>query len=210
MTTGICPIPHRHDSERPRSASHGFICRGCHHRLERALAELPGLFDELVHALAPGRIIGARITGTPDHALPINPAVAEHRKDIAGKLSSWCQLVIDERGVTTAPDNDRPVNTAPWLLIHLDWLEQHDEVETFAAEVFELSSKAFSLAFPSGARRIKLGECVEPDCPGTLSAVVRDTDDLLPSRVWCDVDESHEWPADKWISLGRQLHEGAA
>jgi hypothetical protein len=54
------------------------------------------------------------------------------------------------------------------------------------------------------ARVKRIAPCPEPGCPGTLEAVVRKDDDLLPSNVFCSADRAHQWQPGEWHALGRR------
>src|SRR3954447_8849834 len=78
-----CVLPHRHDPDRPRRALDGMlVCAGCLHRVEQAIAELPGQHDALERRLAPGAGSGRGAPGASSWALPIVPVIADHREDI--------------------------------------------------------------------------------------------------------------------------------
>jgi hypothetical protein len=216
--TWPCVLPHRHDPDRPRPVEPGLlVCRGCVSSLEQALAELPAQFRGLSLVLAAGGSTGAKVSGSSEARLPINPTVAELREDIDRKLVSWAMMIAEERGDHTPCSNNVEV-VACWLLVRLRWACAQPWVDQFAAELvgYEsahygrwipgLRSRALALLFPSGRRRIVVGSCVEAGCPGTLTATVARTDDVLPSSVDCDVDETHTWSSSQWPVLGRRLH----
>ena len=56
----------------------------------------------------------------------------------------------------------------------------------------------------------QVGPC--PECTGTLIAILRPHDSLLPHEIICDsspTDDAgklvHSWTADRWLTLGRQI-----
>lgn len=183
------------------------VCRGCLANLEQALAELPAQYRGL-SVVASGGSAGAKVSGSPEARLPINPAAAEARRDILWKLVSWLRLIAEERGISEPTSNDIGVVTC-WLLVHLRWACAQPWVDEFALELRGMRARALSLLFPSGRRRITVGSCVETGCPGVLTATVARTDDVLPSSVDCDLDPEHAWSSSQWPVLGRRLH-GAA
>jgi hypothetical protein len=191
-------------------ASVGLVCRHHHRRLIQALAEMTGLYDELGDRLRPGGGNGPKITATFGHPLPIDTRVAAHREQIRHDLFWWSRLVADERGV------HEPRATVPacgtFLATHGDWCAAQPWVDELLEVMLELRRDAFRLAYPDGRRRIVLGTCTESvdgqPCPGTLTATVRATDDLLPSVIACRTCGT-EWTPDRWLTLGRRIHREA-
>jgi hypothetical protein len=66
------------------------------------------------------------------------------------------------------------------------------------------------VAYPGGTRVTEVGACpreVVDDmalrCTGTLRAIVRPTETLLPSEVVCDADPEHRWDSTQWRQLDR-------
>jgi hypothetical protein len=55
------------------------------------------------------------------------------------------------------------------------------------------------------ARVKRIAPCPEKDCTGTLEAIVRKEDDLLPSHVYCSADRAHTWAPEEWRALRRRL-----
>jgi hypothetical protein len=101
-----------------------------------------------------------------------------------------------------------------------DFAGQADEAsyDEMAGEVFELGQRAFSLLNPSGVRRIDVGPCrelVEGEdgkltvCGGQITALVRKSDDLLPSSIRCNAC-GVEVTADRWLTYGRALRSSEA
>lgn len=195
------------DHDKPTSAQDGlYVCRGHRNRLERSVAELPSTYEDLTLALRRQSTSGPKITGQGEEPTFVSGPVVDVRASIVACLASWSRLVAEDRGLS-GPASAEPEWTAAFLTTHLDWLCAQPFADEAANELLELSSRAWSLAYPSGRRRIALGPCVEDGCSGTLTAVVRQTDDLLPSAIACDQDEEHAWEADKWLALGRRIHD---
>ncbi len=211
MTAGVCPLPHRHEPERPREAAHGVIvCRPCLEQTRQAVAELPAQHDALGRMLATGGSgTGPKVSGTKEKRLPIRGEVADHREHITRTLVSWVMLVAEERG--DAP-SCRPIatETAAWLEVRHEYALAQMWGDEYASELLALRHRALALLNPSGRRRIaQVGPCVtvenDQTCPGVLSASVAPSDALLPSSVDCDVCGA-SWTADEWLRLGRIIH----
>jgi hypothetical protein len=137
--------------------------------------------------------------------------VAEHRGQIQAILSSWCRLVVDERGVSL-PDSDEVVVTAPWLAKHVDWLAASQGfADDVVHEIRRLTGRAHKLRDPD--RRMPIGErCrVVPEgaerCSGTVAMVIG-SDELWSAR--CDVcgpqeaePYMHDRVSGRWVTVER-------
>lgn len=215
-----CVLPHREDPDRPRPVWVGFLCRGHVDGLYRTLSELStfaGQADRASYAETVSVNLSAPTTGTREKPLPVNLLRLEHVIQVRGVLASWAQMVAEERNVAV-PDDPDPRVTSGFLRRHLDFCCQQAWADEMATEILELGRRAWSLLNPSGIRRIEIGRCHEQDededgllhqCAGTLSALVRKSDDLLPSSIRCD-SCGVEITADRWLTYGRQINEEAA
>jgi len=208
MTAGVCVLPHRHEPDRPRRSTDGLhVCQGCLGRLEQTLAEMSADYTALAVRLTPVGSRGPNVTGTRERALPIDPMVADHRSDIAGKLSSWSALISEEREIH--PPTATVERMSGWLLVHLRWSCAQPWIDEYAAELTAIRSRTMSLIQPSGRRRVDVGDCVEEGCDGVLTATIAPLGDLLPSEITCSHSAEHFWPTARWDALGRKIH-GAA
>lgn len=210
-TDDLCIATHRRESSRPRRAVDGlYLCEGCLTQLTGNLAQLPGLYDELAELLAVGGQAGQRVSGSPGRPLPINLGVAEHRGQIQAVLSSWCRVVVDDRGFAP-PDSDEVVITAPWLANQAQWLAANQFANEVVHEIRKLTGRAHKLRDPD--RRLTTGErCrVVPEgaerCSGTVAMVIS-SDELWSAR--CDVcgpQEAEPYMRDKvpgrWVNVQR-------
>lgn len=159
--------------------------------------------------------------------LPIDPASA---LDAAWRdLRSWGQLIIEERDLSAGPRTghapscprgctDRHPATGPqiarWLALHADWLAAHPAGDDCAEELHRHARRVRAIALGHRSRRFQIGRCPQVDvdedglaatCVGTLWALVRQEDDMLPDRVVCDTDDEHVWSPSQWPALGRRL-----
>ncbi len=190
----------------PRYSADGRnLCEVCTRRLAEDATTAAQLYAELELVLAaPGRL-GEHTSGTPDHGTELNDRAVEARTLIRHTLVSWCLLIAEERGITTPEDTVDAL--AEYVDRHSVWLSAHGAAGDCAEEIADLAHGApWRTAYPSGARRFKVGPCLMQDCTGEIIAVLRDTDQLLPSALTCDADEPHTWTADKWREIGRALH----
>jgi len=220
----LCVTDHGDDDRRALPGLR--LCPSCRDHLERDIAELPSLYIGLERVLATTGQAGQRVSGSSSEPLPINPAVADTRHQIAHDLTMWCVYVADARGLTLPVDHitDRrgktraaftePDVTAPWLVAHVDWLAaQPDTAEECPGAMRELAGRARALMQPSGARRIEIGPCRESGeggaCPGTLWATVRAEGDVRPSEIYCGHCEFTK-PPSEWLRFGREYQRQQA
>jgi hypothetical protein len=203
-----CAIPRRHrddcDGDQCRGCLPGWaadglrLCAVCTRRHGENAVKAAELHGELELMLRPSGS-GGQVTGKPGSASPPRDAVVAMRTEIRAVLASWCRFIAEERGIGL-PD-DEVTAMGNYLRLHGEWLAATEYAGEVADELASLASRAWGLAYPSGTRRIEVGPC--PHCDGTLTAIVRATDQALPSEVACDADEAHRWSADRWRELDR-------
>jgi len=225
-----CAIPRRHTDSCPGNPCRGCLpgwaadglrlCPVDVRRLGENPVKLGELYGELELVLR-GTERGGGRPGAPGSASPPRDAVVAMRGEIRHVLVGWCRLVAEERGVSLpggwhlqrlprgfiGPPNrvwgydDTMPGVAAYVAKHAEWLAAQDFAGEVADELAGLASRAWGLAYPSGTRTVQAGPC--PLCEGTLTAVVRATDNQLPSEVVCDSDQVHRWTADRWRELDR-------
>jgi len=200
------------------------LCGSCRDRLERQLGQLPQLYAQLGHNLGSTGQAGQRVSGTSSRPLPINPAVADHRDQMAHDLVSWCVYVADERGLTLPMDHltDRrgrlraasspPEITAPWLARHVEWIAADlAAAEECPPSIRHLWGRARALLDPN--RKLATGErCRQVDeeeqrCAGVI-AFVQKPDETWEARCpLCGPQEAapylHDGVAGRWVTADR-------
>lgn len=164
------------------------------------------LYRVLAAQLAASGLPGERTSGSRDPGLKINLHALGARIVIRHTLVGWTTLIADERGVTLPADDDTATLGA-YVARHAVWLAgQPGTVPADASwELRDLVSTAYPIAYPSGARIFDVAPCPTEGCPGTLRAVLRRSDALLPAVIVCSEDDRHQWSADRWLALGRQI-----
>lgn len=210
MTDRLCPGQHR-DDRAHHIHDHAAICDPCRARLATNLAALPTLHHACEAALIGTTTANAgKIRHTPQPGLNLNQAAVDARTAIHAEVTSWSRIVVEERALTDGPA-DQVRACTEFLLRHVDWIADQDWAPEIARTIADTYRQARAAAYPTPTRRVSIGGCPVDGCVGELVAYLRDSDELLPSVIVCtvipDADdvERHEWPADRWMALGRML-----
>ena len=191
----------------PHRAADGLrLCERCIARLAADANLAAHLHTELEHVLAAPERPGERTSGSPDRARLPNPAAVECRTEIRHVLASWSRLIAEDRG------HRLPADTVPamgaYVARNAVWLAAQDYAGDACTELADLAhGRAWRVAYPNGTRSFDVAGCPMDGCGGTIRAVLRQTDSLLPSALICSTDETHCWAASEWITLGRKLRQ---
>lgn len=220
----LCAAPHCRVRGQHTTDCPGGDCRGCLPRpaadglalcwphtewLARDARQAAWLYGELEHVLIGAPAVGGRVSGSPDRTRLPNMAAVEARTLIRHTLVSWCRLIAEERGIDLP--RDEVAAMGDYIARHAHWLAAHPAAGEAADELRELAhGRPWRVAYPDSTRRVEVGPCPHDGCGGTIRAVLRASDSLLPSRIVCDANADHVWPASEWITLGRQLRRIAA
>lgn len=134
--------------------------------------------------------------------MPFNVTASDARGSILGVLGSWAGMIVEERQVSP------PARTVGALVRFLrrqvDWLAAHVAAADASDEVAQLVRWARRVAYPNPTRRVSIGPCVEPGCPGELVAFVHPRQPQQPAEISCGVDPAHSWLTDQWMQLSRR------
>jgi hypothetical protein len=193
----------------PRLALDGVdLCRRDVEAIAADAVTAAALRADLAKVLTGSGAPGEKTSGTADRGLKVNERAIEMRATIRHTLVSWVLLITEERG-WSLPEDDSDRALAELIARSAIWLAAHPAAGEAANEFQDLVRNAHSIAYPSGTRVFEVAPCTVEGCPGTLRAVLRRVDSLLPSALVCDTDESHTIPADQWLTLGRKLRRAA-
>ncbi|WP_215129277.1 hypothetical protein [Streptomyces sp. ISL-96] len=180
------------------------LCPVCRERLVQELGRLPALYEECARRLdgssdrAREKTSGGALPG-----MPLNTAALEVRSAMVSVLASWSTVVAEQRRVR-GPRRTVALLTE-FLLRHADWLTCHEAAGDLSLEVARLARGAWRVIDPGLQRRVAIGECVEDDCSGALTAVVRPDRPAVPAEITCDACPEHHWFGHQWLQLSRRL-----
>ena len=208
MTSSLlCPL---HPDTKPRQVLPGLhLCAWHVDGITEDLDDIAATWTGLLAAVDPHHAqgeSGTRVSGTPEdripidaHAVDVQVQVRRHVLDLATRL----MLDSDYRPYS---DEGTVPGLARWVGRHADWVARQDDarhvVETLRADLHDMRA----VAYPSGTRVFDVAPCPVTDCAGRIEAVIGDEQ---VSVLRCSADRAHEWAADRWLFLGRQLRATA-
>jgi hypothetical protein len=136
---------------------------------------------------------------------PLSAAVLSLRAQTVQTLTSWALLVHEERDLHTPLSGSDVDALTRFLAAHAEWLAGFDG-DYAAHELGNLAYRLEQVVRQTTPARVRhIAPCPESGCGGTLEAVVRTEDDLLPSHVYCSRDRAHTWAPEEWRALRRRL-----
>ena len=85
------------DGCQPRPAEFGVLCRGCHRRLTRALADVPDLVLHLRAHVAPSWQVsdGGSVSGTREAPAPLSLDAVDAADELVAAVASWVVEVLE-------------------------------------------------------------------------------------------------------------------
>ena len=133
--TATCIGKHTDD---PPLTTHGMLCRRCHGRLARALADIVALWPLLDELLIPGSNGAGGARGKPGSRPACDLDVADLRDargTVHAEVSGWARIVIEERQLAARPlDVDQ---AARLLAIHIDWISEQPWADDALSELHD-------------------------------------------------------------------------
>jgi len=153
------------------------LCGQCRQGVARELLSLPALYRDC-EASAGVDVDAVRVCA-----------------DVVDILSSWCSLVVCERG-GIGPATKAVEDMAVFLDMNLVWLARHDAAGDFVVEVRELAEAARGTT----NRGEVLGVCDRGGCGR----------DIVAGGVDVRCGAGHEWRPAEWLSLGKRVRSTAA
>jgi hypothetical protein len=181
-----------------RPVVEGHICMACTTRLERALGDVPALWDELDIVLTRQARYNAT-EGRPgaETALAFNQRASDTGTALRNILNTWCRLIGDERG-RQLPHDDHPATVAKWLLHHVPWIRHHRAGADCVEEILSVVNDTRRLV-DRPAPRVYAGPCTE--CGGGMYAKPD------AAVVWCRACGLEHSPTDMWLWMWQESQD---
>lgn len=180
------------------------LCTPCRNQLASRLRSLPGLYLACEQVLETRRYRSIRTArGRMPSGICLDELTLTVRSDTISVLSSWCEMIVEERCVSGPSALEITLLTA-FLRAHLDWLATHPAAVDFAQEIAGLADGAGQALNPVNARTMDLGPCVEDGCGLMVRASIRPGGQGSAPHVRCD--GGHTWPPHQWLRLRHQLN----
>jgi hypothetical protein len=171
--TALCPVPKRDDEVCGNTIrSNAYVCTPCNALLEKTLAEIPSLGEDLeTTRLRQSRTGGRSIGGghSSDVPLPWLETASVAEDTLRSTLVAWARVVVEERGVGW------PRNTlagiSGFLLKHVDWLVHHPDAHEAVDELSFAARQARSVV-DRAPDRWYAGRCEHVDLDAQVEAIV--------------------------------------
>lgn len=213
MSESLCVVS---SCGRPRRSDQ-WLCGRCEHRLERRLADVPALWQELEITMTRQDVMGSDDgRKNAESGLPYKPSASEARWVLANTIGTWARLIAEHAGISQPPA--RP---ARWLLINTRSIALHPAAD----EAFDEICSSVRMAYRAIDRLPDLllaGQC--EGCTALLYARITDatvtcrecdTEHETAERYEAMIDAAKEYlvPASvalSWISrfLGKSIPRG--
>ncbi len=179
------------------------LCAACRTVLTGRLASLPQLYQACELALEiPRQHPLTLVRGRRSAGISLDDRTLAVRSDTIRVLCSWCELIVDERGVSGPAALDVRTLIA-YLQAHLDWLAAHTAAADFADEIAALVADVKNVLNPAQGRTIELGPCTVDGCERLVRASISTGIQRSAPQVRCDA--GHTWRPRQWLDLRRRL-----
>lgn len=198
-TAGQCPICGGKERE-------SRVCQVCWRGIARDLYAVPALLADLDLAAAKQAQLGPPTPGgLASERNPVGWGAAEARARLGNTLTTWARDVAGEPPPLLLTSPAVPPALAAARLIHSreHTVRAHPAAAELAQDIADAVTHA-RRTIDRQDRHIDIGDCPEPDCPGTLRAHLP-ADDHHPTRITCRANPTHEWSPDQWLRLGRRI-----
>jgi hypothetical protein len=164
------------------------LCDTCLEGVENVLVDVPDWYVRRIsHA----------------HGRSLRVDVVQVVSDIVRALSSWCAVVVAQRGVS-APQPSVPL-LAGFLGVHLQWLTARPTAPGFADDLMLLEQAVQRVVRPDSPLPAPLGPCPWPNCGEQLYATNREAPE--DQQIRCAA--GHRWPPEEWLALIREQADAA-
>lgn len=181
-------------------------CRGCRHRVDCDLGDMPALEADLADTMArmAAALTDVEVRPGGEAPLPYAEMAADALHSIRAFLVGWCRLLHEERGAAL------PIDTIPAMARHLQrWLGElalHPAAGEFADELRDVTAAgSVAIDLPRDRTRVYVGPCPTTcqdgtPCPGEAWAHFP-TDPAARPSIRCRACGG-QWWSESWSSVG--------
>jgi hypothetical protein len=181
------------------------LCSSCRDLLGTRLTSLPQLYQASEEMLEVPRQHSMRaVRGRRPAGIHLDDNTLTMRSTTVAVLSSWCELIVAERGVA-GPESLDVRALAAFLRAQLDWLATHAAAADFAEEIAGLVRSARKVLNPARSQMIDLAPCPRNGCGRMVRASIGAVQHRSVTQVCCDA--GHTWPPREWLRLSRLLEQ---
>lgn len=188
------------------------LCERCEGHLQANLQAIAGTWEDLHNAIGKSNSyeLKERVAGTPEIGLVLNEAVMAVMAEVREWVVFVARVIATEDDNAKAPDNIETKALILYVLRHFNFIAEHELAGDFAEDSWRLRGKVERNAYPSGSRRLKVQALCQVKtedgvCEGQLFAMLRSSDEKVPSAIYCKKDKGHKVDPSKWIELGKQI-----
>lgn len=162
---------------------------------------------------------------------PVSLHVVDIRNDAWKDAHFWCRFILDDvnqGSIQTIVRPELPDMLAfirRWTTAIVD--QWPDDANNLRREMQRHGAHLEAAARGWTVKRIEVGRCPEQrielvtgiggvqveqftPCTGTLWAMLRSQDTMLPEVVICDCESEHQWQPWQWPALGRRIGQDIA
>lgn len=191
--------------------------------IRRALKDIGDYYEPVLTSPRQTDASGIRAGSSGE---PVNINALDTRAETYNDLHFWCRFILDEINEGTIRTVVRPA--VPDMIAFISrWVVQivdqfPDDADNLRREMGRHAHHLEMLSRGWTVRRIEVGRCPEQrlvvvpgndglpvetfvPCTGTLWALLRSQDVLLPKKVGCDLEDEHQWAPWQWPALGRRI-----
>lgn len=186
------------------------LCDQCVWVLERALAEMPALLDELSTTLTRQAVMSERSDGgrSAETPVPFHVEASDKLDDLRTFLVGWVRDIAETYEQDYPPDTLRAMSR--WLLARLDIIAQHSAASDIWDEIVGVTRDAWRLVDRAANRtRFEVGPCPEvaeedgAQCPGEVWAFIP-THESSAARLECRSCGTR-WETHQWLRAGKRI-----
>ncbi len=188
------------------------LCERCEGHLQANLQAIADTWNDLHNAIGKSSSfeLKERVSGTAEIGLVLNEAVMNVMAEVREWVVFVVRVIATEDDQAQAPNSIETKALLQYVIRHFNFIAEHELAGDFAEDSWRLRGKVERNAYPSGSRRLKVQAVCQVKteagvCEGQLFAMLRSSDEKLPSAIYCRKDKNHKVHPSQWIELGKQI-----